>query len=286
MVGVPVRHRHQLPRRRALRPGGRPRRLDRCCGPTTRTSRSTASPPSPWSTAGDLDTTPGDATASLAQIADAARADHARRRDADRARRRPHDRARPSCARTPPCTARVALVLLDAHCDTNDSYYGQRIFHGTPFRRAVEEGLLLPERSVMAGMRGPLYDPGEWERPRTELGFDVIPCEELRDMIARPTTAQRVRDRVGDAPVFLSFDIDVIDPASRPATGHAGGRRPAAVPGAALRAGARRAAVRRLRRRRGVAAAGRSRRADGASSQPTSPTSSSASICFVTGSLR
>ena len=51
----------------------------------------------------------------------------------------------------------VALVLLDAHADTWDQYYGERYFHGTPFRRAVEEGLLRPERSLLAGMRGPLY---------------------------------------------------------------------------------------------------------------------------------
>jgi agmatinase len=121
----------------------------------------------------------------------------------------------------------VALVLLDSHCDTNDVYYGQRIFHGTPFRRAVEEGLLLPERSVMAGMRGPLYDPGEWERPRDELGFDVIPAEELLDMPAAEY-GRRVRERVGDAPAFLSFDIDVIDPCFAPATGtpEAGGLAP------------------------------------------------------------
>lgn len=110
-----------------------------------------------------------------------------------------------------------ALVLLDSHTDTNDSYYGQRIFHGTPFRRAVEEGLILPERSVMAGMRGSIYDAGEWERPR-EMGFEVIPCEELREM-APHDYGRLVRDRVGDTTVFLSFDIDVIDPGFAPGTG-------------------------------------------------------------------
>jgi agmatinase len=112
----------------------------------------------------------------------------------------------------------VALVLLDAHCDTNDSYYGQAIFHGTPFRRAVEEGLVLADRSVMAGMRGPIYDSREWQRPRDELGFDVIPCEELRELTPGQY-AERVRRRVGDAPVFLSFDIDIVDPGFAPATG-------------------------------------------------------------------
>ena len=70
-------------------------------------------------------------------------------------------RAHAAAARPP-----VALVLLDAHADTWDEYYGERIFHGTPFRRAVEEGLLLPERSLLAGMRGPLYAAGGPRRRR------------------------------------------------------------------------------------------------------------------------
>ena len=111
----------------------------------------------------------------------------------------------------------VALVLLDAHADTWDQYYGERYFHGTPFRRAVEEGLLLPERSVLAGMRGPLYaesDLGE----ALAMGFDVISCDELR-ATSPAEYASRVRERVGDARAFFSFDIDVIDPAFAPGTG-------------------------------------------------------------------
>jgi agmatinase len=165
---------------------------------------------------GDLATTPGDATSTVAQIGRQLEAvlragvtpivlggDHTIALGELRAHAAVH--------------GPVALVLLDSHCDTNDVYYGQKIFHGTPFRRAVEEGLLLPERSVMAGMRGPLYDAGEWERPR-ELGFDVIPAEELLDM-SPADYSRRVRDRVGDARTFLSFDIDVIDPCFAPATG-------------------------------------------------------------------
>ena len=111
----------------------------------------------------------------------------------------------------------VAFILLDAHVDTADEYYGQRYFHGTPFRRAVEEGLIVPERSVMAGMRRPMYDASEYRFPR-EAGIDVIPCEQLREL--RPDDYGRlVRERVGDAPVFISFDIDVIDPGLAPATG-------------------------------------------------------------------
>jgi agmatinase len=111
----------------------------------------------------------------------------------------------------------AALVLLDAHADTWDSYYGERYFHGTAFRRAVEEGLVLPDRSVLAGMRGPLYAPEDLESARA-LGFELIPGDELRAMSADDYGA-RVRARVGDAPAYLSFDIDVVDPAFAPATG-------------------------------------------------------------------
>jgi len=111
----------------------------------------------------------------------------------------------------------VALVLLDAHADTWDQYYGERYFHGTPFRRAVEEGLVDPARSVMAGMRGPLYGPEDMEVPR-ELGFEVIDGSDLMAMTP-DEYGDRVRARVGDGPTYLSFDIDVLDPASAPGTG-------------------------------------------------------------------
>jgi agmatinase len=108
-------------------------------------------------------------------------------------------------------------VLLDAHADTWDEYYGERYFHGTPFRRAVEEGLLAPERSLMAGMRGPLYSSSDLADAR-ELGFDLIGGDELR-RLEPADYGRRVRDRVGEAPAFFSFDVDVIDPAFAPATG-------------------------------------------------------------------
>jgi agmatinase len=111
----------------------------------------------------------------------------------------------------------LALVLLDAHADTWDEYYGERYFHGTPFRRAVEEGLLRPERSVLAGMRGPLYSASDLAETR-EMGFEVIGGDELR-RIDPADYARRVRERVGEAPAFFSFDIDVIDPAFAPGTG-------------------------------------------------------------------
>jgi agmatinase len=111
----------------------------------------------------------------------------------------------------------VALVLLDAHADTWDEYYGERYFHGTPFRRAVEEGLLLPERSLLAGMRGPLYSRSDLSDARA-LGFELVPDGELRGMDPAEY-GRRVRSLVGEAPVFMSFDIDVLDPAFAPGTG-------------------------------------------------------------------
>jgi agmatinase len=111
----------------------------------------------------------------------------------------------------------LALVLLDAHADTWDQYYGERYFHGTPFRRAVEEGLLRPERSLLAGMRGPLYSASDLSDARG-LGFEVVEDAELHAMDTAEY-ARRVRERVGDAPAFCSFDIDVIDPAFAPGTG-------------------------------------------------------------------
>ncbi|MEA2468294.1 MAG: agmatinase [Thermoleophilaceae bacterium] len=111
----------------------------------------------------------------------------------------------------------VALVLLDAHADTWDEYYGERIFHGTPFRRAVEEGVLDPARSVIAGMRGSLYGAADVEQPG-EMGFEVIPDQALREL-SPAEYAARVRTRVGEGPAVLGFDIDVLDPAFAPGTG-------------------------------------------------------------------
>lgn len=109
------------------------------------------------------------------------------------------------------------LVLLDSHADTWDSYGGQRYFHGTPFRRAVEEGVVDPARSLLAGMRGPVYAKQDLEDAR-ELGFELIGWEELRQLSAE-AYAERVRARVGAGPAFLSFDVDFVDPAFAPATG-------------------------------------------------------------------
>jgi agmatinase len=111
----------------------------------------------------------------------------------------------------------LGLVLLDAHADTWDSYWGERYVHGTPFRRALDEGLIEPRRSLLAGMRGSLYAAADYEEPR-EWGFEIVSCEELRTW-SPGRYGERVRERLGDGPAYLSFDIDVLDPAFAPGTG-------------------------------------------------------------------
>jgi agmatinase len=111
----------------------------------------------------------------------------------------------------------LALVQLDAHGDTWDEYFGQRFFHGTTFKRALEEGLIEPEASVQAGLRGSVYGADDLESAR-ELGFAVLSCDQLR-RLEPGSFASLVRERAGRRPVFLSFDIDVLDPAFAPGTG-------------------------------------------------------------------
>src|SRR5205823_4753344 len=105
----------------------------------------------------------------------------------------------------------MALVQLDSHTDTWEAYFDQPYFHGTTFKRAAEEGLIEPGASVQAGMRGSLYGPSDLEDARA-LGFQVIQSEELR-ALGPDGYARAVRARVGDRPVFFSFDIDFLDPA-------------------------------------------------------------------------
>src|SRR5438105_4109379 len=111
----------------------------------------------------------------------------------------------------------LALVQLDAHGDTWDEYFGQRFFHGTTFRRAHEEGLIEPKASVQAGLRGSIYGAEDLESAR-ELGFVILSCDQLRNH-GPGSFASLVRERIGRRPVFLSFDIDVLDPAFAPGTG-------------------------------------------------------------------
>ena len=111
----------------------------------------------------------------------------------------------------------VGLVHVDAHTDINDTMFGEKIAHGTPFRRAVEEGLLDPERVVQIGMRGTGYaaDDFDWSR---EQGFRVVQAEECWHQSLAPLM-EEVRAQVGGGPVYLSFDIDGLDPAFAPGTG-------------------------------------------------------------------
>jgi agmatinase len=111
----------------------------------------------------------------------------------------------------------LALVQLDAHADTWESYFGQRYFHGTTFKRAAEEGLLDPAASVQAGMRGSVYAAGDLAGAR-ELGFTVVPSEELR-ALGPDGYGALVRERTAGRPVFVSFDVDFLDPAFAPGTG-------------------------------------------------------------------
>jgi len=111
----------------------------------------------------------------------------------------------------------LARVQLDAHGDTWDEYFGQRYFHGTTFKRALEEKLIEPAASVQAGLRGSLYAAEDIESAR-ELGFEVIPCDQLRTL-GPGGYAGLVTTRVGSRPVFVSFDVDVLDPAFAPGTG-------------------------------------------------------------------
>jgi agmatinase len=111
----------------------------------------------------------------------------------------------------------LALVQLDAHADTWEEYFGQRYFHGTIFKRAAEEGVLEPKASVQAGMRGSVYARSDLDGAR-ELGFTVLTADELRGLTPEDY-GDLVRERLGDRPVFLSFDIDFLDPAFAPGTG-------------------------------------------------------------------
>ncbi|WP_200962271.1 agmatinase [Mycobacterium sp. Root265] len=111
----------------------------------------------------------------------------------------------------------VALVHFDAHLDTWDTYFGAPCTHGTPFRRAAEQGLLVKDRSAHVGIRGSLYDRADLLDDES-LGFTVVHCRDI-DRIGVDGVVQRIRERVGEHPVYVSVDIDVLDPAFAPGTG-------------------------------------------------------------------
>jgi len=111
----------------------------------------------------------------------------------------------------------VALIHFDAHLDTWDTYFGAAYTHGTPFRRAWEEGLLLEAHATHVGIRGPLFAPDDLTDDE-RFGFAIVTAMDLEDHGVRPVAA-RVRERLGDAPVYVSIDIDVLDPSAAPGTG-------------------------------------------------------------------
>jgi agmatinase len=112
---------------------------------------------------------------------------------------------------------KVALLHFDAHLDTWDTYFGEAFTHGTPFRRAGEEGLFDSDASMHIGIRGPVYSPGDYEKDEA-LGFKIVSCDDLQ-RIGVDGVVKRIRERIGDRPVYLSIDIDVLDPAHAPGTG-------------------------------------------------------------------
>ena len=111
----------------------------------------------------------------------------------------------------------VALVHFDAHLDTWPTYFGARYTHGSMFRRAAEEGLFAPGHSAHVGIRGSLYGAGDLDED-AGMGFRVFSCPDIDDAGVAEVIA-RLREQVGDRPVYLSIDIDVLDPAFAPATG-------------------------------------------------------------------
>ncbi|HVJ33899.1 MAG TPA: agmatinase [Terriglobia bacterium] len=111
----------------------------------------------------------------------------------------------------------VGLVHVDAHADINDTMFGEKIAHGTPFRRAVEEGLLDGKRVVQIGLRGTGYEAEDFDWPRAQ-GFRVVQAEECWYKSMTPLMAE-VRQQLGKGPVYISFDIDGLDPSSAPGTG-------------------------------------------------------------------
>src|SRR5690349_24639319 len=111
----------------------------------------------------------------------------------------------------------VALVHFDSHSDLWSGYFGGKDTHGTPFRRACEEGLIDTARSSQIGLRGPAFDENDLHLT-TDFGMQMITGPEMHD-IGMAETIRRVRQRVGTGPVYLTFDIDFVDPAYAPGTG-------------------------------------------------------------------
>ena len=111
----------------------------------------------------------------------------------------------------------IGMIHIDAHCDTGDDYMGSKFHHGAPFSRAVEEGLLDPKRTVQIGIRGSVNDLDLWKFSH-DSGMRVIYMDEFH-RLGIDQTLQEARRIVGQGPVYISFDIDSLDPAFAPGTG-------------------------------------------------------------------
>jgi len=111
----------------------------------------------------------------------------------------------------------VGLIHVDAHADVNEHMFGEPIAHGTPFRRAVEEGLLDPKRTVQIGIRGSIYAPDDMSFAEN-AGMRVIYMEEFTKL-GPAKVIEITRRVVGDGPTYVSFDVDGLDPVYAPGTG-------------------------------------------------------------------
>jgi guanidinopropionase len=111
----------------------------------------------------------------------------------------------------------VGMVHFDAHCDTGDDYLGSKFHHGAPFRRAVEEGLLDPKRTIQIGIRGSVNDLDVWSFSH-DTGMRVVYMEEFYELGPK-AVAEEARRVVGDGPTYISFDVDGLDPVYAPGTG-------------------------------------------------------------------
>ncbi|MCH2167353.1 MAG: agmatinase [Oceanicola sp.] len=111
----------------------------------------------------------------------------------------------------------VALVHVDAHADVNDVMFGVRECHGTVFRRAYEENLILPDKVWQIGLRGTGYGPDDFNTPR-DWGFNLITAPEIWHRSLAPL-ADTIKQAIGTTKVYLSYDIDSLDPAYAPGTG-------------------------------------------------------------------
>jgi len=111
----------------------------------------------------------------------------------------------------------ISVVHFDAHLDTWDTYFGAQYTHGTPFRRASEEGLIDREGSMHVGVRGPLYTSKDLDDD-ADLGFEIFSSIEFED-IGVKGAIEKIAERVDDRPMYVSIDIDVLDPAHAPGTG-------------------------------------------------------------------